>query len=179
MRVIACQVRGKRPNIAFVQLDEYQMTIAIENPQQADVVAMLSELDAYCSALYRAESNLLMDVAALTGSNVHFLVARDASGVALGCDALVLRDGYGEIKRMFVDPRHRSQGTGRALLRALAARARECALPLLMLETGVSQPEALSLYEREGFARCAPGDYLDDPLSVFMRCSLNMPVVSA
>ena len=175
--MIACQVRGKRPNIAFVQLDEYQMTIAIENPQQADVVAMLSELDAYCSALYRAESNLLMDVAALTGSNVHFLVARDASGVALGCDALVLRDGYGEIKRMFVDPRHRSQGTGRALLRALAARA--CSLLQLLFETGVSQPEALSLYGREGSARCAPfGDYLDDPLRVFMRCSLNMPVVS-
>jgi putative acetyltransferase len=38
-----------------------------------------------------------------------------------------------------------------------------------MLETGISQPEALALYARCGYARRGPfGDYWNDPLSVFM-----------
>jgi putative acetyltransferase len=43
----------------------------------------------------------------------------------------------------------------------------------LRLETGVLQHEAIGLYERAGFARCRPfGDYVDDPLSVFMTKAL-------
>lgn len=39
-----------------------------------------------------------------------------------------------------------------------------------MLETGISQPEALGLYERSGYARRGPfGAYAEDPLSVFMH----------
>lgn len=35
------------------------------------------------------------------------------------------------------------------------------------------QPEAIALYERAGFVRCAPfGEYRDDPLSIFMEKQL-------
>ena len=41
---------------------------------------------------------------------------------------------------------------------------------LARLETGVHQPEALSLYERRGYVRIPPfGDYPNDPLSVFFE----------
>jgi len=44
----------------------------------------------------------------------------------------------------------------------------------MMLETGISQPEALGLYERSGYVRRGPyGDYPDDPLSVFMHKRLT------
>ena len=47
-------------------------------------------------------------------------------------------------------------------------------LPLLRLETGIHNTEALALYRRAGFVECAPfGDYAPDPLSVFMEKRVN------
>ncbi|MDQ1831420.1 GNAT family N-acetyltransferase [Massilia scottii] len=145
------------------------MHIRTETPRQSDIIAMLERLDAYFAGLYPAESNHLMDVDSLTQPGVVFLVARDPDGRALGCGAYVDRGGYGEVKRMYVDPARRGKGVGGKLLAEIAQRARAAGLPALMLETGISQPEAIGLYERDGFIRCAPfGDYQPDPLSLFM-----------
>ena len=134
---------------------------------------MLARLDAYCAALYPAESNHLMDIASLMQGDVLFLVARDVDGAAVGCAALVNKQEYGEVKRMFVDERKRGLGTGRKLLEHLAMFARMSGLSVLRLETGIHQPEAIGLYERMGFERRAPfGDYKEDPLSLFMEMPL-------
>lgn len=134
---------------------------------------MLARLDAYCAALYPAESNHLLDIASLMQGDVLFLVARDVDGAAVGCAALVNRQAYGEVKRMFVDERRRGLGTGRKLLEHLAMFARMSGLSVLRLETGIHQPEAIGLYERMGFERCAPfGDYREGPLSLFMELRL-------
>ena len=134
---------------------------------------MLARLDAYCAALYPAESNHLMDIASLMQGDVLFLVARDVDGAAVGCAALVNKQHYGEVKRMFVDERKRGLGTGRKLLEHLVMFARMSGLSVLRLETGIHQPEAIGLYERLGFARRAPfGEYRDDPLSLFMEMRL-------
>jgi putative acetyltransferase len=146
------------------------MKIASETPKQPEVIAMLDQLDAYCGELYPAESNHLMDIDSLTASDVVFLVARDEAGRAVGCGAYVNRGEYGEVKRMFVDPSQRGKGTGGKLLAEIARRAKAAGLVSLMLETGIHQPEAIGLYERDGFAYRPPfGDYQLDPLSVFME----------
>ena len=134
---------------------------------------MLARLDAYCAALYPAESNHLLDIASLMQGDVLFLVARDVDGAAVGCAALVNKQEYGEVKRMFVDERRRGLGTGRKLLEHLVMFARMSGLSVLRLETGIHQPEAIGLYERMGFERRAPfGDYREDPLSLFMELRL-------
>lgn len=75
---------------------------------------------------------------------------------------------------MYVRPDCRGAGVGRAVLAALTAQARVQGLQFLRLETGIAQPEALSLYERVGFRRRSPfGDYLEDPLSLFMELELR------
>lgn len=146
------------------------MIINAETPDQPEVRAMLDKLDAYCASLYPAESNHLMDIASLLEGDVLFLVARDVDGAAIGCAALVRREGYGEIKRMVVDEARRGRGTGRKLLEQLATFARMSGVHTLKLETGIHQPEAIGLYERFGFVRCEPfGDYVPDPLSLFME----------
>ena len=145
------------------------MIITQESPDQPDVIAMLEQLDAYFNELYPPESNHLMDVASLMQPGVVFLVARDAGGRALGCGALVDRGAYGEVKRMYVEAATRGQGVGGKLLAEIARRAANAGLPALMLESGISQPEAIGLYERDGFVRCPPfGNYQPDPLSLFM-----------
>ena len=149
------------------------MNIEPESSRQPDVIAMLEQLDAYFGALYPAESNHLMDVDSLSRPEVLFLVARDANGRALGCGAVVERSGYGEVKRMYVAPAARGQGLGAALMDQLVQRSRAAGLPLLRLELGIRQPEASGLYARCGFISIAPfGDYLLDPLSIFMERAL-------
>jgi putative acetyltransferase len=146
------------------------LIINTETPDQPEVRDMLARLDAYCAALYPAESNHLLDVASLMQGDVLFLVARDVDGAAVGCAALVNKQRYGEVKRMFVDEGKRGLGTGRKLLEHLVMFARMSGLSVLRLETGVHQPEAIGLYERLGFERCEPfGEYRDDPLSLFME----------
>jgi putative acetyltransferase len=149
------------------------LIINTETPDQPEVRDMLARLDAYCAALYPAESNHLLDIASLMLDDVLFLVARDIDGGAVGCAALVNKQHYGEVKRMFVDERKRGLGTGRKLLEHLVMFARMSGLSVLRLETGVHQPEAIGLYERLGFARCEPfGEYREDPLSLFMEMPL-------
>jgi putative acetyltransferase len=54
----------------------------------------------------------------------------------IGCAALALRDGYGEVKSMFVHKRARGKGVGRSLLVRVEEEAHRQALPVLRLETG-------------------------------------------
>ena len=99
--------------------------IKIENPDQAEVHALLAASDAYMASLYPAESNHMVDVNTLKQPHVTFLVAR-AEGRAVGCGAVVQStDGWAEIKRMFVSPAARGRQVGRKLLERLEVVARE------------------------------------------------------
>ncbi|MGB9366590.1 MAG: GNAT family N-acetyltransferase [Xanthobacteraceae bacterium] len=151
------------------------LTIRVEPPDQPDVIPLIEALDAQMGALYPLESNHLLDIGALSDPAVTFLVVRDGDEV-VGCGA-VLRDprGWGEVKRMYVRPEQRGRGIGQRVLAELEAIARNALLPLLRLETGIHNAEALALYRRNGFVECAPfGDYRPDPLSVFMEKRVNM-----
>ena len=146
------------------------LTIRRERPDQPDALTMIGALDAQMTALYPAESNHLLDVAALSDPAVTFLVAR-AGDEAVGCGA-ILNDprGWGELKRMYVRPDRRGRGIGKRVLAELEAVARDGGQRLLRLETGIHNGEALALYRRAGFTeREAFGDYAPDPLSVFME----------
>ena len=146
------------------------MTIALESPDQAEVIALIAELDAYQDTLYPPESRHSLDMASLKQPNVLFAVARDGKGNAIGCGAVVLGPVYGEIKRMYVSPHGRGQGIAKKLLALLESRAMGSHCRLLMLETGPYQREALGLYAAAGYERRGPfGDYTGDPLSVFMQ----------
>jgi putative acetyltransferase len=152
-----------------------EIAIAPERPDQPEIVALIEALDAHAMALYPPESNHLLDIASLCAPDVAFLVARDR-GAALGCGA-VLRDarGWGEVKRMYVRPEARGRRIGVRILAALEQVAAGRALPLLRLETGIHNTEALALYRRAGFRDCDPfGDYAPDPLSVFMEKDITL-----
>ena len=101
-----------------------------------------------------------------------FLVAFDDE-VAVGCGGLRTLDGsHGEIKRMYVAPERRGTGVATALLSALEGEARGRGWERLVLETGDQQPEAMRLYEREGYIRVPNfGYYADSDLSIcYEKC---------
>ena len=96
-----------------------------------------------------------------------FVAYRGARPV--GCGGLRPHDEHvGEVKRMYVEPDERRHGVGRAILRAVEAEAQRIGYQQLVLETGVLQPEAISLYESEGYVAVEPwGLYRE---SVTSRC---------
>jgi len=146
------------------------MQITFETPDQADVHALIGELDAYLYSLYPAENVYALDIASLLHPSVLFAVARDTAGAALACAAIVVNPAFGEIKRMYVRPQARGQGLAQRLITSLEAKAQEQGCRTFMLETGPTMPEALALYKRMGYRRRGPfGDYPDHPLSVFMQ----------
>ncbi|MEV6107780.1 GNAT family N-acetyltransferase [Streptomyces sp. NPDC051940] len=72
-------------------------------------------------------------------------------------------DGDAEIKRMYVVPEARGLGLARRVLAALEADARAAGRVRMVLETGIKQPEAMSLYVSEGYESAAQkfGTYRD------------------
>lgn len=151
-----------------------EVTIGIEHPDQPDIRPLIEALDTYLSALYPAESNHLLDIAALAMPDCRFAVARAGAGI-VGCGVLRMDPaGYGELKRMYVRPEARGLGLGRRLLDFLEAVARKEGLDRLCLETGVRQPEAIALYRTAEYVECGPfGSYAPDPLSLFMEKRLD------
>lgn len=149
------------------------MQITLETPDQPEVIALIAELDAYQYTLYPPECVYALDLASLKQPHVLFAVARDADGAAVGCGAIVVTPEFGELKRMYVQPASRGKGVARRMLTLLEGEAQQRGCTLFTLESGPYQPEALALYERQGYRRSGPfGSYADDPYSVFMQKQL-------
>jgi putative acetyltransferase len=102
---------------------------------------------------------------------MRLLVARAATGAALGCGVIVFGDdGIAEIKGMYVATSTRGQGIGSAILKELEAMARTAGSRTIRLETGVRHPEAIALYRRFGYReREEFGSDAPHPSSVFME----------
>jgi putative acetyltransferase len=154
-----------------------ELRISLEDPAQPEIIALLQDGEQYSASLYPAESNHHLPLDALRAVHVRFLVARDSTGRAIATGAVALfgsgAESWAELKRMWVVPDARGKGVSKTVLEALEARASEAGVRCLRLETGIENHAALALYERAGFARRDPfGDYLPDPLSVFMEKQL-------
>jgi putative acetyltransferase len=149
------------------------MNITLESPDQADVRALIAELDAYQDTLYPAEARYALDIASLAQPHVLFAVARTETGSAIGCGALVLGGATAELKRMFVSPDYRGAGIAGEVLCFLEQKASISGCKEVLLETGPYQAAALRFYISNGYQqRGAFGDYPEHPLSVFMGKAL-------
>ena len=88
-----------------------------------------------------------------TDSIRHCIVAFEQD-VPVGCGALKLYDPRQmEIKRMFVLPAYRGLGIASQILAELEKWAAELSYVGCILETGVKQPEAMALYQKNGYHR--------------------------
>ncbi|HZF25048.1 MAG TPA: GNAT family N-acetyltransferase [Steroidobacteraceae bacterium] len=150
--------------------DPAGITVEPASPRLPEARELIAQLDTYLNSLYPPERNYLLDIESLCSAEVTFFLAR-CDGAAAGCGAVRRLDAStAEVKRMYVRPQFRGRGIGLAILQALEARVRQIGLRRLLLETGSGQPEALALYERQGYQRRAPyGEYRDEPSSVFME----------
>ena len=145
--------------------------IAAISPLGTEARRLITALDAHQAALYPSESNHFDSPETLATTDVFFLGAY-ADNELMGIGAVKSMDNrqYGEIKRLYVAPNARGLGIARSLLSQLESAAAEQGMPLVRLETGIHQPEAIGLYERMGYVEIGPfGDYPADPLSRFFE----------
>ena len=69
-----------------------------------------------------------------------------------------------EIKRMYVAATARGAGHARTMLAHLETTAAAAGAEVMILETGLAQPEAIALYRSSGYTRIPPyGWYKDSP----------------
>jgi putative acetyltransferase len=149
------------------------LIIATESAGSPDAVTLLQGRDAELSALYTPEQSFRIPIEKHVRDDVIFLMARE-NGIAIGCGALQLHSGYGELKSMYVVPAARGNRLAQSLVATLENLARERGLSKLKLETGIHSHAAIRTYERAGYARCERfGDYPLAPTSVFMKKTLS------
>lgn len=93
---------------------------------------------------------------------------------AFGCIALrpLAEAGVGEVKRLYVQPAHRTEGWGKRLVAEVLSAARAIGYDELRLDTLEWMHAARALYLRTGFARCPP--YYDNPLPGVVYMSLRL-----
>ena len=104
-----------------------------------------------------------------------FYAAYDEAGNAVGCGALKhFNETTAEIKRMYVKPNYRGRGLSKIVLAQLEEYAKELNYQRLILETGLKQPEAMSLYHKSGYTplKCY-GRHADEPDSRCFEKTIN------
>ncbi|SIQ72303.1 GNAT family N-acetyltransferase [Pontibacter lucknowensis] len=83
---------------------------------------------------------------------IKYVVLAYEDGKALGCGAIKeYEPGTMEVKRMYVLPDSRGKGIASQVLAELEGWARELSYTRCILETGLKQPEAISLYKKNGY----------------------------
>ena len=129
-----------------------------------EVSALVAALDAELTDRYGGGDDVHIVPTDFDAADAVLLAgAVDGRDVAVG-GVRWLQEGVAELKRMYVDPSVRGRGLSRVLLRSLLDFARGAGYREVWLETGTKQPEAIALYESEGFTPIPPfGQYADEP----------------
>jgi putative acetyltransferase len=154
---------------------EPSLSITPEPFTSPDARRLVAKLDAVLSELYPPEQRFGPNLKAeqLGEGRGTFLVAREGDR-AVGCGAIrVLDPATAEAKRMYVEPDRRGKGIGSAVLASLESAARQMGVQRLVLETGVYQEAAISLYRGAGFTQLdCWGEYASAPTSICFEKNL-------
>jgi len=130
------------------------MTLSLHDvdPDDAEAQQLLAELSDILQALTGSSGRSSFSAADARGPGSRFVVARDASGRAVGCGALrPLQPGVAELKRMYA--RAGTRGVGAAVLAHLETAARELGYRAVWLETRAVNTRAVAFYTRQGYRR--------------------------
>lgn len=161
----------------MTDLERFSISDAVSPRDLAEVVALF-RLYAASLDVDLAYQGFETELAAMPGKYAPpsgaLLLARDASGLSVGCVGLRALDDAGccEMKRLYVAPAGRGLGLGRALVEAIVERACRLGHRELCLDTLPSMLDAQALYRRMGFEVIAA--YYPSPVAgtVFMRLGL-------
>jgi len=152
------------------------MRIVVDDLTGPEIAEFLAEHVREMRSVTPLESKHALDLDALRRPDVTFWTVLDGDAV-VGCGALKRLDAsHGELKSMRTSTVRKRSGIASMLLGHIIGEAERMAFTRLSLETGSDDffLPARTLYEKFGFAYCAPfADYRPDPNSVFMTRPLG------
>jgi GNAT superfamily N-acetyltransferase len=130
------------------------LIVGVEDPGTPDAIALVDELSAALAAITGDSGRSSFDIEDVRAARARFVVARNASGHAVGCGAFrPLADGIAdiaEVKRMFARPGN--PGTGSALLAFLETEAAALGYRVLWLAARAVNQRAVGFYLARGYA---------------------------
>ena len=116
-----------------------------------DFIALVTELDKDLAIRDGDEHSFYAQYNAIAA--IKYAVVLYDDEVPVACGAIKQFDNESvEVKRMFVPSNYRGKGYATIVLDALENWALQLGYKNLVLETGLKQPEAISLYEKNGFS---------------------------
>ncbi|MCL5130276.1 GNAT family N-acetyltransferase [Algibacter sp. L4_22] len=126
------------------------MKILRTNSENKDFIKLVKLLDLDL-AIRDGEDHSFYAQFNKTDSIKHVIVVYK-NNIPLGCGAIKEYDNNAmEIKRMFTSIESRGIGIASLILNELEKWARELLYKKCILETGIKQPEAIGLYEKNGY----------------------------
>jgi GNAT superfamily N-acetyltransferase len=126
------------------------ITIVRTNADNLDFINLIQALDIDI-ALRDGEEHTFYAQFNKTDDIKHVLVAYE-NNQPIGCGAYKMyQDAVAEIKRMYVTPEGRGKGIATQILIVLQEWATEEHYTSCVLETGKKYPEAIALYQKNGF----------------------------
>jgi len=96
------------------------------------------------------ESNVDEFASSISSDGVLYLIREKEEIIGMGA-LRKLKEGTGEIKRMYIKPEYRGKGLGREMLQLLLSRGKEYGFSEVYLETGAFMTTAQGLYRSVGF----------------------------
>lgn len=138
----------------------YRMQIVSSAYDHPDAVKLDAEVQIEYAERYGDDGDLTpMDPAEFTPPRGRYLMVYDPDGSPIATGGWRSQeysdegyaDGDAELKRMYVVPHARGRGLARLLLARLEEDARRAGRRRMVLETGLAQPEAISLYTSSGY----------------------------
>jgi putative acetyltransferase len=108
-------------------------------------------------------------------SGIKYAVVVYENNFAVGCGAIKeFEENVMEVKRMFVPLEHRGKSIASVVLKELETWAAELGCKKCVLETGLRQPEAISLYKKNDYKLISNyGQYIGMENSVCFEKILN------
>jgi putative acetyltransferase len=86
--------------------------------------------------------------------DIKYVLVAYEQDIPVACGAIKAFDETSmEVKRMYTKQDHRKKGLASAVLEELERWAAEMGMTRCVLETGVNQPEAITMYQRLGYLR--------------------------
>lgn len=142
------------------------ITLKRTNSEDTDFIALVQELDKDLAIRDGADHGFYAQFNKIDAIKYALVAYMDDR--AVGCGAVkTYENEVMEVKRMYVLPDHRRYGIAATVLAELETWAKELDYKKCILETGLKQPEAISLYQKCGYHRMPNyGQYKDVENSV-------------
>lgn len=136
--------------------------------------SLIDELDTDLSNRYSFKQENFKALNKIDGLAKVVVAFKDYEAVGCGCYRQTEESEVVEVKRMYVLPSTRGLGVAKLILKELECWAKEDGFSKVKLETGIKQPEAISLYSKLGYNRIENyGAYKHIPESVCMAKDLK------